>query len=393
MHNPRIVSSKPLVKVIISDVDSRKGFDVVNVIRRLYGFDCILCAGRDYKYQLPFIYSQKVYPLRGSSYDTFEEDFTKLLKLFSADRLVYLPVSEWPTRLFYAFLERHGRPKNLHFLLPSREAFDLTSHKGSFQRYCELHQFPVPQSFKKTEILSPKFSFHPLIAKPFSGEGSVGIKHIDYPEQLSLLKSINSDDYLVQEKIQGVQKVAGAFFLCKNGTVLSQYTHQRLRTFPENGGVTVYSKSGSNKEILDIGAQLLRSLNWNGLAMIEFMQDNASKEWKIIELNPRLWGSVLLSAFNRSQMLQAYVQDSLEIEKPGQATVQPLENRYIRWWFPFELLSFLKGKLSWRELFKLDLKRTCYINFTYASAFGSIAYLLYFTFNSKSIKRFLKKLG
>lgn len=380
-------------KVVISDVDSRKGFDVVNIIRSCYQFDSILCASKDFKYQLRAIYIQKVHRLRSKNFEVFEKDFSEILRIHNLYKLVYLPVSEKPTRHLYKFIEKHGCPENLHYMLPPSKAFEMTSHKGLFQAYCEQNSFPVPKSYSKSEALASASSFRPLIAKPFSGEGSVGIKHIDNTEQLSLLESVSSDNYLIQEKIQGIQKVAGAFYLCKEGKVISQYTHQRLRTFPENGGVTVYSKSGNNQEILNIGAQLLQSLNWNGLAMIEFIQDNASKEWKIIEVNPRLWGSALLSAFNRSQMLQAYVQNSLKVEKPAHAPLQPLENRYIRWWFPFELLSFLRGKLSWRELFKLDLKHTCYINFTYASAFSSIAYLFYFTFNSKSVKRFLKKLG
>jgi len=387
------VSARHPIKVIVSDVDSRKGFDLVNIMKRFYGFECILCASRDYKFQLPFIYVQKTYPLRSESYELFEQDFSKLLELFSGNSLVYLPVSEKPTRFLYSFFEKNGRPEHLHFLLPDKEMFEMTSDKGSFQKYCELRDFPVPKSFFKKEVLSPNFSFRPLIVKPVSGEGSVGIKHIDRSDQLDLLQSIDTSKHIIQEKIQGLKKVAGAFFLCKEGSVLAQYTHQRIRTFPENGGVTVYSKSGGNKEILDIGAELLDSLNWNGVAMIEFMQDSTTKDWKIIELNPRLWGSVLLSAFNHSKMLEAYVSNSLENEIPPQAPGKALKNRFIRWWFPFELLSFFRGKLSWRDLFNLNLKNTCYINFTYASTFSSISYLLYFTFNVKSLKRFLKKLG
>lgn len=385
-------NKKPF-KVIISDVNSRKGFDAVSIMKRLYEVPTILCAERNIKFQLPIIYRQRVSLLRSHSYNVFEKDFSKLLEENSSSRLVYLPVSEKPTRHLLTFLENHKTPEHLNYLLPSKQAFEMTSHKGLFQGHCEEYGFSVPKSFTKSEVLDSKFSFQPLIAKPFSGEGSVGIKHIDRAEQLSTLDSINPNNYLIQEKIQAGQKVAGAFFLCKNGEVLNQYTHQRLRTFPENGGVTVYSRSGNNQEILAIGSELLHSLEWTGLAMIEFMQDKGTNEWKIIELNPRLWGSVMLSAFNGSRMLEDYVRYSLEAPKISKQSHSFAGNKYIRWWFPFELLSFFKGKLTFKQLIKLDLKKTCYINFTYASVYSSLTYLLYFTFNVKSLKRFLKKIS
>ena len=380
------------MKVIVSDVDSRKGFDLVNIMNRFYGYECILSAPRDYNFQLPIIYRQNIYPLRSLSYDVFEKDLSKLLELFRGDSLVYLPVSERPTRLLYAFIEKNGKPEYLHFLLPDKEIFELTSDKGSFQQYCELHHYPVPKSFLKNEVFSRDFSFIPLIAKPISGEGSVGIKHIDRPDQLDLLKSLDASKHIIQEKIQGERKVAGAFYLCKDGDILCQYTHQRIRTFPENGGVTVYSKSGNNNEILSIGANLLHSLNWNGLAMIEFIQDSRTKEWKMIELNPRLWGSALLSAFNQSRMLDNFVKSCTEQAKSSVSSSKRAKTTYIRWWFPFEVFSFLKGNLSLRELFTLNTKNTCYINFSYASFTSSLAYLTYFIFNVRSIKRFFKKL-
>lgn len=380
------------VKVIISDVDSRKGFDTVNIIRNLYSFHCVLCAGRDYNIQLPLIYHQKVFPLRSKSYPLFEKDFFKILSANASINLVYLPVSEKPTRYLYNYLKRYGKPDNLFYLLPGEHVFEMTSHKGLFQTYCEKNGFPIPKSFSFSEALSSNFSFQPLIAKPYSGEGSVGIKHIDSQDKLDAISTLDQNTYLIQEKIKGTKKIAGAFFLCKNGKVINHYTHQRIRTFPENGGVTVYSRSGDNSKIISIGSKLLKSLNWNGIAMIEFMQDRDSQDWNIIELNPRLWGSVMLSAFNESRMLLHYVQKCLNAESSSESSSEPTSNKYIRWWFPFEVLSFVKGSISLKQLFQFDFKNTCYINFTYASLYASFLYMLYFTFNGKSFKRFLKKL-
>jgi predicted ATP-grasp superfamily ATP-dependent carboligase len=375
------------MKVIITDVESRKGFDVANIIERHYGFQVVLCASRNTRFQLPIIYGQKIFQLRPSDYKTFEVDLSKIIEAHPKEELVYLPVSENITHLFYQYIANHGS-KNLTYLLPSKEVFALCSNKGAFQEFCEANEFPVPKSLKKDELEKIRNHFRPLIAKPKVGQGSVGLKHIDALEELEVLSELNKEQYLFQEKIYSKEKVTGAFFLCKDGEVKKAFTHDRIRTFPPEGGVTVYSKSSYNQALIDIGAKVLKKLSWNGVAMIEFMKDDHTGEWKMIEINPRLWGSVMLTAFNGSDMLKDYI--ALWQHQP--ISEKPLKHRYIRWIYPFDFLNLVKRKLSLKKFLNLNLRSTCYINFTYSSFWRSFAFLWYFTFNFHSIKRFLKKI-
>ena len=378
------------VKIILADVDSRKGFDIVNIMQRQYGFDCILCASKDYTFQLPFIYTQKIERLRSATFEAFFEDFQILLDYYKDYTLVYLPISEKPTRFFYQFL-KISRPTNLHFMLPNEEFFNMVADKIEFQEFCIYENFPVPRSFTKSDLSDLISNFKPLILKPKSGQGSVGIHYFNTADELKQFQSINFDNYILQEKIISKNQVAGAFYLLREGEVIVSHTHQRLRTFPPEGGVSVFSQSTNNEEILSIGAKLLQKLNWSGVAMIEFMFDETSKEWKIIELNPRLWGSIMLSTFNSSDLLKHYVLLSLgNIEKSVPTTNDSVA---IRWIFPFDFLNFIKGSIGFKEFFKLNLSSTCYINFTYSNFYRSVLYLFYFTLNLSSIKRFLKKIS
>lgn len=376
------------MKVLITDVGSRKAFDTVNIVQRLYGYDCILCSARDHHFQLPLIYGQQVHQLRNLEYAEFETDFAAILREYEEEELVYLPVAERMTRLLYQYLEKF-EPPNLKYLLPTRHDFDLTSNKGRFQAFCEQHRFPVPKSYKTTDLENLRTDFRPLIMKPHAGEGSVGLKHIDQPEQLEVLQDFDESVHLLQDKVISDQKVSGAFFLCRGGQVISYYVHQRLRTFPVNGGVTVFSRAVDNPEIIDIGTRLLESMKWDGVAMVEFMYDVPSDSWKIIELNPRLWGSLMLSAFNGSDLLKHYIESSRGANPEPSG---PKREVFIRWIYPFDLLNLLKRHISWREFASLRLKETCYINFTYSTFYRSLSYLLYFTINFSSIRRFIKKL-
>jgi hypothetical protein len=375
------------MKVIVTDVESRKGFDIANLIERHYGFEVVLCAGKDAAFQLPLIYSQRIFKLRNVDYQHFEQDFNKILSTYPNQDLIYIPVADKNTQFLYEYVKAHN-PTNLKYLLPDENTFSLCSDKSTFQRFCEANNFPVPQSLSKDEVENLRDNFKPVIAKPKVGQGSVGLKHIDKVNDLYLLNDLYLDNYLFQEKIHSNDKVTGAFFLCKDGEVKKAFTHDRIRTFPPEGGVTVYSKSSYNQDLIDIGAKVLKKLSWNGVAMIEFMKDTHSGEWKMIEINPRLWGSVMLSAFNNSDMLYDYV----ALSQGRNASENSLFHGYIRWIYPFDLLNLLEGKLSLKQFLRLDLRNTCYINFTYSSFWRSFAFIWYFTFNFHSIKRFLKKI-
>jgi len=374
------------MKVIITDVGTRKSFDVVNIFQKVYKQDLILCSSKDYKFQLPIIYNQKVERLRINDYKDFEVDFNQILLKYKVEKLVYLPLSEKTTKNFYKF--SHNRSiSNLHFLLPEMDDFYKTSDKIRFQQYCEENSFPIPLSNKTEKLFGKKF--RPLILKPRVGEGSVGIIHIDKKEQLGVLKEMDLTNYLIQDKIISSNKVSGSFFLCKDGDVINSYTHQRLRTFPTEGGVTILSKSTNNDKIINIGARLLKSMNWNGFAMIEFLYDEIDEEWKIIELNPRLWGSILLSAFIGNDMLNNYVK--LCLNEPIKNNINKVDG-YIRWIYPFDIIKLIKREISPKEFFKFNNKKTAYINFTYSTLYRSLIYVFYFTFNLTSIKRFIKKI-
>lgn len=375
------------MRVIITDVSTRKSFDVVNIFKNIYKKEVILCSSKDFEFQLPIIYNQKVERLRVNNYKEFEVDFNQLLVKFKNEKLIYLPLSEKTTKNVYKFLRKRRNISNLHFLLPEEVDFYKTGDKIKFQQYCEENSFPIPLSHNSDDLNDKKF--RPLIVKPRVGEGSVGIIHIDKKEQLGILKEMDLTNYVIQDKIISSNKVSGAFFLCKDGDIVSSYSHQRIRTFPSKGGVTIYSRSTKNNKIIDIGAKLLKSMNWNGFAMIEFLYDDLDNEWKIIELNPRLWGSILLSTFIGNDMLNDYI--NICLNNPIEEKIEQKKG-YIRWIYPFDFLKLLKNEISIKEFFKFNKKETAYINFTYSTSYRSLMYILYFTFNLTSIKRFYKKI-
>jgi hypothetical protein len=376
------------MKVIIPDAQSRKAFDVINILERLHGYDLLLFAPPGTNRLLRAIYGQKVHPLSMENYGSFREGLLSVLDEDGDNEYIWMTVSEETTLYFYELMEKEPQ-QPIRYLLPDRTMFELARNKEKFQAFCEANGLPVPASFSADDLKELELDFRPVIAKKRIGAGSVGMKYVEKSDQLSLLDDIDKDHYLIQEKVVSTRNIHGFFCVARDGEVISWHGHERLRTFPERGGVTVFSRSQYDPECREVASRLIREMCWSGFAMVEFLHDDRTGEWKIIELNPRLWGSVMLSEFCGAKILSNYV-TAITDEEPDSGA--ELTDRYIRWVFPFEVISLLKGSISLGEFLNRRGLKTCYINFTYSSTLRALLFQVYFTFNGRSIARFFKKL-
>jgi carbamoylphosphate synthase large subunit len=98
---------------------------------------------------------------------------------------------------------------------------------------------------------------------------------------------------LLQEYVVG--RGVGAEFLFDRGKKVWHFVHERVHEFPLSGGASSYRRSVAPMPALLADAEsILTSLEWHGVAMVEFRVDPRGKHW-LIEINPRLWGSLALA--------------------------------------------------------------------------------------------------
>lgn len=88
----------------------------------------------------------------------------------------------------------------------------------------------------------------------------------------------------------------GIELLMTGGDVLTSFQHRRLSENPPSGGVAVVAVSEAvDPKLLDYSTRLLRALEWEGVAMVEFRHDAATGESALMEVNGRFWGSLPLN--------------------------------------------------------------------------------------------------
>ena len=115
--------------------------------------------------------------------------------------------------------------------------------------------------------------------------------------------------------------------------------------------------------------------------MLEYIYDDRSDEYKLIEANPRIWGSIMLSEYSGANLLSNYIRICL-----GQPIEKPMmkEEAYIRWFFPVDLLNWIKKKGRIKNFW--NFKNTCVINWTYARKDRALMFILMSVFNMHNLK-------
>jgi len=142
----------------------------------------------------------------------------------------------------------------------------------------------------------------PLIVKPKLKEPFVRLTkkkaiRVDSYDELKktvaeLDKRIPRKRLLIQQLIAGGGESQMSYAgLYKQGSKIAEITACRKRQHPPDfGRASTYVYTVFDKEVQDIGRQVLKSLNYTGLAEVEFKRDQKTNELYFLEINPRTWG-------------------------------------------------------------------------------------------------------
>ncbi|MBB3223827.1 carboxylate--amine ligase [Pseudoduganella umbonata] len=90
----------------------------------------------------------------------------------------------------------------------------------------------------------------------------------------------------------------GQFFLMHEGRAHCVFQHRRLHEWPPEGGVSTLCESVSldcHVALRERSLALLRELDWEGIAMVEYRYDPERDEAALMEINGRFWGSLPLA--------------------------------------------------------------------------------------------------
>lgn len=249
----------------------------------------------------PLRFSRRRHTYRVHSAPTNNEECIEIIKKavkYSGAEIIF-PVMEPAIRFVSAYKELLNEFATVTPASPPN-ILDQVWDKWALAQLLAKFNIPAPSTILYTadedfECKVDELTFPVLIKPTFSSSG-IGIRYFETRNVLrKFLKEINSQKfahhYIVQSFIHGDELSCN--ILCQNGKILA-YTIQkgyipRSSSFSPPAGIE-YIK---NDQVLDVVEKLVSVVQWNGVANIDLRYDYENKLPKVIEVNPRFWGSVL----------------------------------------------------------------------------------------------------
>jgi D-aspartate ligase len=108
---------------------------------------------------------------------------------------------------------------------------------------------------------------------------------------------LGAQNLIVQEVVPGggEEQISYAA-LCKDGFPLASMVARRKRQYPKDfGQLSTYVETIDEPQVIEPAERLLSALRFTGLVEIEFKRDPRSGQFKVLDINPRVWGWHTLS--------------------------------------------------------------------------------------------------
>jgi predicted ATP-grasp superfamily ATP-dependent carboligase len=293
-------SKKKIFSVLIPDGESWLAYSVQSCLAQVPGIELNVLSNnakdpmRFSRYTREFL----SYSCKGN------DDETKLTAIYDAVKKtqadIVLPVDTQTIRLLSAHSASLQSIAALA-LVPTVEAIDIAANKWLLAEWLKEHQIacPVTILYRPGPAFEQELSTltFPVLLKPTQqigdlGIGGRGIKIFDTPSEL--LEFCNENimiEYIVQAFIKGYDMCCSV--LCREGKI-EAYTIQKgfmashVRFKPDVGTDFI-----DNTDAYDVIKNLVAKMNWTGVANFDLRYDEEDQQVKVLEINPRFWGSLL----------------------------------------------------------------------------------------------------
>jgi len=231
-------------------------------------------------------------------------------------------------------------------LVPKIKAFQIAFDKALTFQLAEMINIPHPNTLYPISLneaikCAREIGF-PLVIKPRQSSGSRGLKVIGNEKDLIRYFPIIMTKYpmpLLQEFIPEKESVGFVTIYGKDAKLKAFCQHKRLHQYPLSGGPSTLRETISDDRLKEYGSTLLDELRWVGPAMVEFRVDSRDGVPKLMEINPRLWGSIALHIAAGVNFPELIYKESNDISYPNVYSYDI--GKKAKWLLPGEILYFL----------------------------------------------------
>ncbi|MFW5891178.1 MAG: ATP-grasp domain-containing protein [bacterium] len=286
-----------------------------------------------------------VYPDPAKKPDKFIEFLVDYLKGKKVDLL--LPMDDVTVELISENLNSFN---DIKIPIPDYNTFMKARDKSLTIKKAIENNIPAPNTYfinNLTEVKNFKDEIeYPTVIKPRVSSGSRGITYINSKEELIEKYNLVHREFkfpMLQEYIpQTGRKFQVLLLIDKNKNILASTVQELLRQFPVGGGPGTLWKTIDDKELEELSIKLIKSLDWYGIACVEFITDPRTGEPKLMEINPRFWGTLNLSLKVGVNFPELLIK--MEMGEEIKPVINESFEEYCQWLLPGDFFNFVFNK-------------------------------------------------
>jgi predicted ATP-grasp superfamily ATP-dependent carboligase len=293
------------IRVLVTDAETTLGLYVIRALGRA-GCKVTALAGHEGKTVIGFS-SRFAHRKERLPAGDYWQALPDAIEALAPTHDVLIPITAFSITVVASSAERLS--PLIRFYLPSLEAFKLASDKRSTTKAAIEAGVLVPETYSGLDPATihewAEDMKHrlPMVVKFSDEERATAWAPADR------YRIVHSKDELVCEYrrmhdiaafplVQDYVDGQGYGFFAifdRSGEAAATFCHRRLREYPISGGPSTLCESVHDPKLIEAGMRMLKSLDWRGVAMVEFKRDRRTGEYRLLEINPRFWGSLPLA--------------------------------------------------------------------------------------------------
>ena len=256
----------------------------------------------------PVVFDKLIY-IQKYSKKEIPEFIVKLENIIIKNMIdVVLPTGTYYTMVVSEYKNRLARLSVVPF-----ENFGKMNYlhdKYNSMEICKTLDIPTP----KTILIENRHSLeklaneikYPAVLKARKGAGNDGVWKVRNAEELQQIYRKNFVDYvsnninakdrskpIIQEFIPGELHDVTSFSI--NGEPKAVLSQVRQMSSPLWGGSGIINRTTDNPDIKTIAVEIIKKFKWNGILEFDFKIDSRDGKAKLIEINPKIWGTTWLT--------------------------------------------------------------------------------------------------
>ncbi len=201
---------------------------------------------------------------------------------------------------------RHLLPQELKFAHTSAEKLRLANNKWEVMKLCKNLDVPHAESFIPESLPELRKQAggldYPAVIKTREGNAGKGVVIVDNQDDLvtqyaAVLKrfSIPRERWPMVQEYLGTD-ICGVCMIYDRGRLVASSAETYLRTKEENKfSSTTYRMSAFDPAGITNCKKVADHLEWHGVIHFDMIRDFRTGVGKIIEINPRLWGTLIIA--------------------------------------------------------------------------------------------------